>query len=74
MKSEKLGKGKRAHVEDTPVTFYPVYVYLKDKNGSYDQSLTESFIDLWNTTKVDEGLFFNKVGPDAMPRIIKLKY
>ena len=58
--TDKLNKTKRAHVEDT-VTFYPVYVYLNDKNGTYDQPLTESFIDLWNLTKADEGMFFNKV-------------
>jgi len=63
---EKLNKTRRENVGESGEgvegsTLYPVYVYLIDKNGTYDQILTESFIDLWNLTKVQDLLLFNRV-------------
>ena len=40
---------------------YPVFFYLNDKNGTYDRSLTESFIHYWNTSKAANTMFFDKV-------------
>ncbi|CAG7728688.1 unnamed protein product [Allacma fusca] len=44
------------------LTLYPVFFYLNNKNGSYDQLLTESFIQLWNVTKdSNHSMFFDKI-------------
>lgn len=63
--TEKLNKTKFEHgsfpeIVDEPGS-YPVYIYVIDHNGTYDQPLTESFVNFWNQTRIQDVIFASNV-------------
>ena len=63
------GSGPGPEFPSESTTLYPVFFYLTDKNGTYNQFLTESFIEFWNFTKPnsDNAMFFNNVRSPFFP-------